>query len=257
MKKLLLSIAAVLLLALFAAGIVFNMNYVPAILMYHNIDDNAHLSKLSVTPESFKRQMKFLKRHNYNVVSLDEMVELVSSGKRVPRNTVAITFDDGYENNFTNAFPVLKNLGLPATIFIPPDNVGKEGRVDWAQIIQMSSAGIDIGSHTKSDTWLPRLDGKRLWTELSDSKREIEAKTGKPVTFISYPLGGFNELVKNKVKEAGYKGACATNPGKNFSKHDIYALKRVRISRTSDNLFVFWIESSGYYTFIKEIRDEE
>ncbi len=231
--------------------------YVIPVAMYHRIDNNAFFSKLSVSPESFRTQMSFLKRHNYNVVRLEDLPDLIRSG-RVPRRTIAITFDDGYENNYTNAYPVLKELRLPATIFISPALIGMDGYLTWSQVIEMSENGvISIGSHAMTHAYLPELPEQKLDIEIFDSKRAIETHIKKEVTSFSYPVGAFNDYVKDKVKKAGYKIAVATNPEKNYPRHDIFAMKRVRISRTSDNLFTFWIETSGFYTWIKEHRDED
>ena len=231
--------------------------YVVPVIMYHRIDDGASVSKLSVSPESFKRHMSFLERHNYNVVKLEELPDLIRKG-RIPYKTIAITFDDGYENNYTNAYPVLKDLSLPATIFINPALIGRGGFLSWDEVVEMSESDvISIGSHTMSHAYLPDLPEQKLDTEIFDSKRAIESHIRKKVTSFSYPLGAFNDHIKNKVIKAGYKIAVATNPGKDYSRHDIFAMKRLRISRTSDNLFVFWIETSGFYTWIKEHRDDD
>ncbi len=248
-----LAVVSVVLVGAFLWG---RAQYVVPIIMYHRIDDRAEVSKLSVMPESFKRQMSFLKRHNYNVVRLEELPDLLESGK-IPYKTIAITFDDGYENNYENAYPVLKEIGLPATIFISPGLIGRENFLTWNQVVEMSESGvISIGSHTMSHAYLPDLSQQYLDREIFDSKRSIESHTRREVDSFSYPVGGFNKPIRDKVIKAGYKIAVATNPGKEYPKHDIYAMKRVRISRTSDNLFVFWIETSGFYTWIKEHRDE-
>ena len=135
--------------------------------------------------------------------------------------------------------------------------MGKPNHLSWDQIDEMLKDAVTIGSHTLSDKRLPDLKEKEARREIFKSKQVIEKKTHQEVIFFSYPLGGFNQRIKDMVKEAGYMGAVATNPGKRAPPDDIYALKRIRISRTSDNLLVFWIESSGYYTFIKEHRDED
>ncbi len=231
--------------------------YVIPVIMYHSIDDNAGQTKLSVYPESFERHMVFLKERDYNVVPFDELPGMIRKGK-IPRKTIAITFDDGFENNYEIAYPVLKELGLPATIFISPGKIGREGYLNWGQVKEMSDSGIiSIGSHTITHAYLPGMSDDRLDVEIVDSKRVIEERIGKPATEFSYPLGGFDQYIKNKVISAGYRVAAATNPGKDYPAHDIFAMKRVRISRTSDNLFVFWIETSGFYTWIKEHRDED
>jgi len=232
--------------------------YVAPILMYHHIDSDSKESKLSVSPESFRRQMKFLKDNNYNVVSLDKLVELIESKKPMPYKTIAITFDDGYKDNYTEAFPLLKKYDIPASIFIAANKIGKQGYLSWQELEEMASYGIDIGSHTLTECYLPDIKDKRkLYREIYDSRKIIKDRLPSEATFIAYCSGGFNENIKQMAMRAGYAGACATNPGKDYPDDDIYALKRVRISRTSDNLFVFWIESSGFYTWLKEIRDED
>ncbi|MBU0759893.1 MAG: polysaccharide deacetylase family protein [Candidatus Omnitrophica bacterium] len=234
-----------------------HQQYVVPIIMYHKVDDTADVSKLSVCPRSFESQIHFLKAHNYNAVKLEDVPDLMEKGP-LPRKTIAITFDDGYENNYTCAYPVLKKYGIPATIFIVPALVGTEGYLTWDQIVEMSESGvITIGSHTMTHAWLPDLPEQKLDIEVFDSKRAIEGHLRKEVSSFSYPLGGFNSHVRDKVIKAGYKIAVATNPGKNYPNHDLFAMKRLRISRTSDNLFVFWIEISGFYTWLKEHRDED
>ncbi len=250
-------VGATILTIIFGALVLFlKPRYVVPILMYHRIDENSTNSRLSVSPESFERQMEFLKSRGYNVVSLGELIDLIKK-RNIPYKTVAITFDDGYENNFISAYPVLKRLGFPATIFIIVALVSQPEYMTWDQIRELSENGIDIGSHTMTHAWLPDLDDKGLQVQLVDSKRALESHLEKRVDFISYPLGGFNRSVLEKVREAGYKGGCATNPPDGYPDDDIYALKRLRISKTSDNLFVFWIETSGFYTWLKELRDED
>lgn len=232
--------------------------YAVPILMYHNIDQHYKESKLSVSPESFERQMRFLRKHGYNIVSLEELVELLSSEKPLPYKTIAVTFDDGYKNNYTAAFCVLKKYNIPASVFVVADKVGKAGYLSWEELKEMSDSGIDIGSHTLSEPYLPEIEDKsRLKKEIFESRHRLKSRIPQAGGFFAYPGGGFDKEIRRMVIEAGYKGACATNPGRKYPSHDRYGLKRMRISRTSDNLFVFWIESSGFYTWIKEHRDEK
>ena len=250
-------IFSIVILVVVSFSMILRSIYVVPVLMYHKIDENAEVSKLSVSPKSFSRQMKFLRDNNYNVLSLSELAELINSKKPISYKTVVVAFDDGYENNYTNAFSSLKEYNIPATIFIPVNKIGKKGYLTWSQLKEMSSNGIDIGSHTLSECYLPDIkDDNRLWDEISRSRKLLRAKIPGTSDFIAYCSGGFNEKIRQMVIDAGYKGACATNPGKDYPDNDIYAIKRVRISRTSDNLFVFWIETSGFYTWIKEHRDD-
>ncbi|MFH1854407.1 MAG: polysaccharide deacetylase family protein [Candidatus Omnitrophota bacterium] len=258
MKRYRYYIAFISLFIFLISGILWaRHNYVVPILMYHRIDDKADISRLSVCPDSFRRQMSFLKRWGYNVVRLEELPGLIKKG-RVPYNTAAITFDDGYENNFTRAYQILKEFNLPATIFVIPALIGLEDYLTWDQVVEMSESNVvSIGSHTMTHAWLPDSSEQKLDIEIFDSKRAIESHIRKSISSFSYPLGGFNEHVRDKVIKAGYDIAVATNPGKKYPRHDLFAMKRLRISNTSDNLFVFWIEISGFYTWIKEHRDKD
>jgi len=256
LKKIFIITAA----AVLVGGVLFlRAQYVVPVLMYHSVDEKAQETKLSVSPANFERQMKFLSEREYNVVTLQELVETIEKGRGFPARTVAITFDDGYENNYTCAFPVIRKYNIPVTIFVIMDKVGREGYLSWRQIREMTESGlVSIGSHTFNHAYLPGVSDKgRLRIEIFKSKQLVRMLTGQENIFFSYPLGGFNEEIRRLAIEAGYTGACATNPGGRYPDNDIYAIKRVRISRTSDNLFVFWIESSGYYTFVKEMRDED
>ena len=85
----------------------------------------------------------------------------------------------------------------------------------------------------------------------------MEEELGAEVNAFSYPEGMFNKIIKQLVMDAGYKLAVATNPGKKFSSDDIFVLKRLRISRNSNNLFIFWVETSGYYNFMREHRHKK
>jgi peptidoglycan/xylan/chitin deacetylase (PgdA/CDA1 family) len=258
MKKALLIVSILLIGVLAARAVVFlRTSYIVPVLMYHSIDNQDKETKLSVSPESFARQMEFLHKHHYNVVGLDKVVAYMQKKEKVPPRTVAITFDDGLYNNYQNAYPVLKKYGIPATVFVIIKKIGQTGYLSWKEIKEMSDSGImTIGSHTVSHLWLPAMGTKQLTEELRASKEALEKGTGKEVRVMCYPIGAHNERVERFTKEAGYACAVATNPGHSAPSDDIYAIKRIKISRTSDNLFVFWVETSGYYTWIKEHRDD-
>ncbi len=261
-KRIIAIVAAALAVSFLAGKLFLDAIYVPAILMYHSVGKNGtsldgYDPKLNVLPGAFAKQMKFLSDHGYKVIPLDEFAEKIKRGERIPRKTVAITFDDGVKNNFFYAYPALKRYNFPATIFVVTDFVGKEKFLDWNEIKIMREDGISIGSHTVSHRWLPSLSEAQVRAELVNSKKILEIRTASRIETLSYPLGGFSKKIEKIAEEAGYIGAVATNPGKKYSSRDPYALKRVRISMTSNNLLVFLIETSGYYTFIKEHRDED
>lgn len=261
-RKKISRILVILFLALFALVFFIHKHYVVPILMYHSVNPQAKPQKrMEISPETFQRQMGFLKRHHYNVVTLKTIADLIRDRKKIPPKTLAITFDDGYKDNYTYAFPILKKYNFPATIFIIINEVGRpeDDRLSWDEIKVMQGSGIiTFGSHTLSHAYLPEISSdQELKFEIFDSKRMLEEQLGREVSIFSYPGGRFNTKIKQFVRDAGYKVAVATNPGKRFPNNDIFVLKRLRISSTSNNLFVFWIETSGYYTFIKEHRDDD
>ncbi|MBN1914053.1 MAG: polysaccharide deacetylase family protein [Candidatus Omnitrophica bacterium] len=251
-----LLIAAVLFISL---AVFMRSQYVVPILMYHSVCENpVEGNRLAVSTDTFRRQMHFLKRHNYNILTLEQLADLIKNKKKIPPRAVAITLDDGYRDNFDCAFPVLKEYGIPATLFLIVDEIGRpqKDRLFWEEIFKMRDSGVIVfGSHCLGPDPLTKIktdDGLRR--QIFDSKRILEEKLGRPVDVFSYPEGRFNDKIRKMVIEAGYKTAVVTNPGKEFANDDIFALKRLRISENARNMFVFWVESSGYYNFMREHR---
>jgi len=241
----------------FAAFINIRTAYVVPILMYHSIDQNYKSSKLSVSPESFARQMEFLHKNHYNVITLEKAVSYISKKEKPPARTIAVTLDDGFENNYQIVYPILKKYNIPAAIFIIVNRVGAPGFVTWEQIKEMSDSGIvTIGSHTIVHFWLLGSDKRFLDEEVAGSKKILEEKVGKSVNAFCYPMGSFDEESKRAVKDAGYLCAVSTNPS-GVSSHDVYALRRIKISRSSDSALGFWIKTTRAYTWFKSRKETE
>lgn len=263
-KALILAAAAILALSLGIWLGILVCHYTTPILMYHYINDEEPLrSKLGVSIKSFERQMRFLKEHKYNVIPLDELVNAIKAGQRLPAKTVCITFDDGYLDNYTNAYPILKKYNLPAAIFVVIDRIGKrlgnDDYMNWRQIEEVAGSGlISIGSHSMTHPNLSEVTSEvSLKYEIRESKIILEERLKKKVDFFSYPFGGISAKARELAIEAGYKASVATNLSRYHPNNDIYALKRLRISENCRNLFIFWVETSGLYTYIKEHRDDD
>ena len=232
--------------------------YVVPIIMYHSVNPqpNPEIKRLIVSPETFKRQMRFLKEHKYNVLPLEAVVSFIKDRKRFPPRTVAITFDDGYRDNYIYAFPVLKKYNLPATIFIIVNEVERPqgDRLGWREIKEMQDSGIiSIGSHTIGPEPLVKIKSKEeVKRQIFDSKKILEQKLGSKVNIFSYPEGMFDAKIRQLVIDAGYIAAVATKPGERYPDDDVFALKRIRISENASNMFIFAVETSGFYSFMKE-----
>lgn len=252
---------AIVILGILALALVnfAHSRYVLPVIMYHSINpDTKNGSLLVVTPDNFRRQMRFLKDHRYKVISLEEAADFIKNKKRPPSRSIAITFDDGYLDNYTYAFPILKEYNFPATIFIVVNEVGlpPENRLSWSQIRVMQESGlVTFGSHTISH---PNLEGiisqAALKDQIDGSKKILEEKLGGAVNTFAYPGGKFTKEARQAVIDAGYKLGVATNPGRVVADNDIFLIKRLRISKNCDNLFIFWIETSGYYNLLRESK---
>lgn len=250
----LLVVLAALSLAALGAKLFLDAKYYPPVLMYHNIEDLPAGTPLCVTGAQFRAQMKFLRDHKYNIVSLDELADIMDSGKPVPHNIAAVTFDDGNANNYLNALPVLKEFGIPATVFMVSDHIGRSGYLTVSQMRKMSDAGIGFGSHTKSHRNLKDASMQDTERELMHSKKIIEEVTGKKVTAFCYPSGQQGGCCRDVLKRAGYRTAFLTMPRDGSVKLDPYALKRINIETSKANLLEFRIKMSGYYTWLKAKR---
>ncbi|MBR2215422.1 MAG: polysaccharide deacetylase family protein [Selenomonadaceae bacterium] len=203
------------------------------ILNYHKVDE-AHIS-LSVHPADFAAQMAYLERHGYNTISPDELYDSLAGSKRLPTNPVLITFDDGYADNYANAYPILKEHGFKATIFVVSSFVGKYRHyLTWEQAREMEQNGISIQSHTATHRSMTDLSDDQLRAELTESKQKIEAELGHPVDYIAYPTGTYNLHIAQMVKEAGYKAAFTIKYGNVDQASNIYALERVPVFHTED-----------------------
>lgn len=249
-KKIGLSIAVIILgFAVWAYG-----RYEVPIITYHNIQEQHNDDMLNnVTPKAFERQMRFIKDKGYAVLSFDEYVTALREGRKLAHNSVVIHFDDGYGDNYTNAFPVLKKYGIRAMVFLVSDKIGTPDFLTWAQMKEMEAHEFLAGAHTRTHAYLPDMDYERAFEEIVGSKKTIEAKLGHPIDYFVYPNGGYNPQAQEIIKAAGFKAAATTNRGTR-GKKDMYALNRIRV-KDSDDGFGLWAKLSGYYDiFRKEKR---
>lgn len=232
--------------AAFWAFYFYGARYEVPVLMYHHVEPDVTGSSLHVSPLTFSRQMEFLKVHGYRVVPLEELVRSVKSGAKIAPKTVAITFDDGYLDNFKYAFPILKKMDFPATIFMITRDIGEKGFLSEEDLRILDESGITIGSHTVNHAFLPEVRNKEeLLFELDESRKKLETILGRAVTLFSYPAGGVTVGSKALVEALGYEGAVTTNY--DGPRGDAYAIRRVKISEGKGSLFSFWIKTTGIY----------
>ena len=206
------------------------------ILMYHYIrvppDRSAdHIGwGLSTSPDDFKQQMDYLAQHGYHPITLTELRSYLYGQRPLPDRPVVLTFDDGYADLYTQAFPVLKRHHFKAVAYIVSGFLDRaETNVTPAQIREMDGYGIEIGAHTVNHVDLTTAGGS-LGYEVGGSKTTLEAILGHPVYDFCYPSGRFNANVIQAVQAAGFESATSTQDGVTHSLDDRYAWSRVRVS---------------------------
>jgi peptidoglycan/xylan/chitin deacetylase (PgdA/CDA1 family) len=161
----------------------------------------------TVTPEGLEAHLKYLKENGYQVVLLDALLDYFDTGQPLSPKAVALTFDDGWREHYSNAFPILKKYGVRATFFVSTGWVGQPEIMSWDEMRQMSEAGMVFGSHSISHPYLDKLSDENLKKEVEDSKKLLEEKLEKKVDYIAYPAGMYNNKVIEAVKAAGYQAA--------------------------------------------------
>jgi len=201
----------------------------------------AEEAKYACPPELFEQHLRYLKASHHIPVSLSEVEAYLLSGKALPDNAVVITLDDGFEDNYTQAFPLLQQYGIPATIFLASGVVGGKnewmtGRdfperkmLNWQQIEEMNRHKISFGAHTVSHPKLSELSDALATQEIVTSKQVIEERLGEPCNHFAYPYGLFNDQTCKIVKEAGFKLACSTRSGFNNVARDPFILHRIEV----------------------------
>ena len=215
-------------------------------LLYHKISKPRRDSKVRgafTPPQRFRRQLTYLKKQGFGFYTASELINHFQLHGEFPERAVALTFDDGWQDNYTNAFPVLKELGIKATIFIIPSSIGQMStaattpagdrgypHLSREEILEMADAGIEFGSHTMSHAWLNQLPESEVKTEIEQAKQEIENLVQKPCWTIAYPAGYFSDTARRAASDAGHIAGFTTIYGPT-DRIDLFALNRIEVLR--------------------------
>ena len=205
------------------------------ILMYHEIRDQ-YDNIMCISQKEFSRQMSLLKRQNYKTISLARLKKGVENNEETNEKLVVITFDDGHEGVYSNAYPILRDNGFIATLYVVPSwidgkemftrRIGSTGKeipleeqysafMSWENLKELSNHGYDIGSHTFSHQLLVNLENEALKQELDLADKAIKDNLGLDVKHFCYPYGSFNEQIRELIVTR-YDTAVSTI--RNFSK---------------------------------------
>jgi len=212
------------------------------ILMYHYIstppaDADAYRRGLSLPPEVFAQHLDFLQEQGYTTIHLQDLISYLQRGEPpLPEKPIILTFDDGYRDNYENAFPILKDHGMVGTFFVITDFADRAAEdpayaryATWDMWKEMYDASMEIGSHSRDHPNLRGQDEDFLVWQALGSSQTIAANLGQPPRVLAYPTGSYDEDVIRVFHAAGFWGAVTTQPGVEHDNQHLFELKRLRI----------------------------
>jgi len=234
------------------------------VLMYHRVVPEAPGQSqhgIWITVPLFAQHLGSLKRRGYSSITFEQYHLFLSGKFTLPPKPIILTFDDGYEDNYTCAFPLLKKHGFSAVIFLVTDAVhrtnfwdGDEPQVPLMnneQIDEMSRAGFEFGSHTVTHPDLAHCSPEKMRNELVVSKQMVEQLIGKEIVSVAYPYGSVNDTIRAAAAEAGYKFGIATNSGPAKFTEDFFEIRRAQIFPWTGS-YGFWKKTQPWYERYKQ-----
>ena len=245
--------------------------YEVPVVMYHRVINNSENEGIYGTyiyEDIFRQHMQYLKDKNFDVITFEDLHK-IGWRNRFQRNKkyIMITFDDGYVDNYNLAFPILKEFGFKATIFLMGEstynewdvNAGGEKKfelMDKFMIKEMQDYGIEFGAHTFNHPKLNKLSEEKIRHQIVDVKKPLEEKIEKEIITFAYPYGILNDYAKKMAREAGYTFTVSTDSGSVCLSDDLYQIRRIAIFPNT-NLFSFKRKVAGNYNFKKIKREKK
>lgn len=220
----------------------------PILLMYHSVGGKRHAEigagLYCVAVENFREQMEYLAK-NTRVDGQWPIADSQNNKNHRPSTIdyrpIVITFDDGLVDNYTNAYPILKELGLKAGFFVLVSKTGTPGFMDWGQVKELKKEGMSIGSHGMTHRILTELNDADLDYELRESKKVLEEKLACEIEHLSIPRGFCNQRVIAKAKETGYKAIFTSN----LKDNDGFTFGRIAVKANWDINYFIRVTKSG------------
>ena len=221
------------------------------ILMYHAVGTGSEPASRYVIPNSrLLRQMRWLKRRGYRVLTFREYLRLRRENELAPRKSVIVTFDDGYADFHDAGHPVLQQVDFPATMFVVSGAVGSSNKWDgsgalrerptlsWQALDEMQRGSVECGAHSRSHVALTAISPARRREEIEGCLADLKDRLPSVLPVYSYPYGKWDEDVEAEIARAGFEGACTVMPGMNVANTPPFRLRRTEVYGT-DNLLQF------------------
>lgn len=210
-------------------------------LIYHRFGDPRYPST-NISTQLFKTQLRYLKDHKFNVITFSQAVNLMTSPKEVPDNTIVITIDDGFLSFKQNGVPLLNKFGFKATLFINTQTIGAGDYMNWKDLAGLVKAGYEIGNHSDShDYFLNKKEDEVGYfkTDIARSQQLLRDSLGIEPDIFAYPYGEYDPDLKQAVKSMGFKAAVAQNSGVFCEVTDLFSIPRFPINNQYGNITMF------------------
>ena len=209
--------------------------------MYHRIDDpspgaDALRRDLSVSRKNFRAQLRYLKQEGYEAITLNDLALHLTMGKPLPAKPIILTFDDGYADAYSHAFPLLQRFGFVGTFFLvtAPIDAQNADFLSWDQVQEMHTAGMKFEPHSYDHPDLRNRGYRYIVYQVLGPKEAIEARTGERCRFFAYPSGRYDQFVIDVLRSANYWGGVLTEQGDMHTTDGLFTLRRVRIQGADD-----------------------
>lgn len=214
------------------------------VLAYHRVGYTR--DSLTVTPQRLENDFTVLQQEGYCAISLEQFQNFLDDRNiNMPDKPILITFDDGYLDNFQNAYPILKRYGMIATFFIITGMLWTDDRMNPEQILEMVQGGMSFGSHTVTHRALGQLTWDEIKEELINSKATLESVLGRAVNAIAYPRGSYNKNVIMIADNAGYKTGFTVREGVCAKGSPEFELRRIPVFRYDGSIYDVLADRGG------------
>ncbi len=229
-----------------------------SILMYHRFGDSQY-PNTNIRLDQFQEHLAELKKQQYSVLPLGEIVDKLKAGQSLPDRTVALTIDDAFLSVYEKAWPLLKAAEFPFTIFVSTDNLDKNAPdyMSWEQLKEMTDAGVYVGHHTASHPHLPRLPAATIKADLQKANESFQKNLGFVPGIFAYPYGEYGSEIKKIIEETGFKAAFGQQSGVSYAQHDMFSLPRFALNENYGSIGRLRLAANAMPLRVKQVMPSD
>ena len=207
------------------------------VLTYHHVGSGSDW--LYVSEADFERQLVYLREQGYTTISVAELAQGLSGRAKLPSRPIVLTFDDGYDDNYQAALPVLLRQGMRASFFVVTGKIGQPGYMSWQQAAKMQAQGMEIGSHTVHHYTLNEINLNEMERELRASRLMLESNLPAAAPVFANPFGETAPAVVSLLQKTGYQAACSSVVGLNRPGENLFMIRRMSVPKPKFGLWEF------------------